>query len=124
MSGWREDVRRGEWRSDTLRTWAWEAWDEGADEFTPIFRAVASDWERRGRAVERRAVRHARASATTTPPVLPRARPAEDELEHPAEHGREAEVVPFTAHGRHAVTSREEDSGRHACKIVRLVPRA
>ena len=149
-----EGARSGGWRLDAPGVWTWEVRDEWADESTPIFRAVVSDWERKQRDVadERNALepvrpshrratppesrsgpwpdprRHAAgrsrtaASMNTMPLSLPRASTSEDGIERRAKH-REAQVIMLTAGGRHALQLHEEDTGRHACKVVRLVPR-
>jgi hypothetical protein len=51
MWEWREDTRPGGWRFDAASAWTWQAVPphKWADEPTPIFRAVALDWERRRR---------------------------------------------------------------------------
>lgn len=51
MWGWREDTRSGGWRFDAANAWTWHAVPrhEWVDEPTPIFRAVALEWERRRR---------------------------------------------------------------------------
>ncbi|MDD7942900.1 hypothetical protein PHK61_31270 [Actinomycetospora lutea] len=62
------------------------------------------------------------ASMNTMPPPAPISTP-EGTLEYRAKHRREAQVMPLTAGGRHALQLREEDTGRHVCEVVRLVPR-
>jgi hypothetical protein len=51
MWEWREDTKPGGWRLDAASSWTWRAAPPGewVDEPTPIFRAVASEWERRRR---------------------------------------------------------------------------
>ena len=61
------------------------------------------------------------ASTDTMPPS--RACTPDDELEHRAKHRRGPQVATSAAGGRHALQLREEDTGRHVCKVVRLVPR-
>lgn len=63
------------------------------------------------------------ASMNTAPPPLPVSTP-DGELEYRAKHRREAQVMTLTAGGRHALQQREEDTGRHVCEVIRLVPRA
>jgi hypothetical protein len=151
MWEWREDARRGVWRLDADSIEAQEARDEWAEEPTPIFRAMASAWEDRQRHAVggRNAVDVARhddrraggsrplpaqrshdigrpralASTDTMPPPPPRAWTPDDELEHRAKHRRGPQAARSSAGGRHALQLREEDTGRHACKVVKLVPR-
>jgi hypothetical protein len=61
------------------------------------------------------------ASMDTMPPPPPAGTP--DELEHHARHRRGPQAARSSAGGRHALPLSEDDSGRHVCKVVRLVPR-
>ena len=63
------------------------------------------------------------ASTDTMPPPPPRAWTPDDELEHRAKHRRGPQAARSSTGGRHALQLREEDTGRHACKVVKLVPR-
>lgn len=63
------------------------------------------------------------ASMDTMPPPSLRASAGDSEREHRAKHRREPQVAGSAADGRHAPPLREEDTGRHVCKVVRLVPR-
>jgi hypothetical protein len=62
-------------------------------------------------------------STDTMPPPPPRAWTPDDELEHRAKHRRGPQAARSSPGGRHALQLREEDTGRHACKVVKLVPR-
>jgi hypothetical protein len=61
------------------------------------------------------------ASRDPMPPPPPASTP--DELEHRAKHRRGPQAARSAAGGRHALQLREEDPGRHRCKVVSLVPR-
>jgi hypothetical protein len=61
------------------------------------------------------------ASMDTMPPPPPAGTP--DEFEHRAKHRRAPQASRSSACGRHALPLGEEDTGRHVCKVVRLVPR-
>lgn len=63
------------------------------------------------------------ASTDTMPPPPLRAWTPDDEAEHRAKHRRGPQAATSAACGRHALQLREEDTGRHACKVVKLVPR-
>jgi hypothetical protein len=63
------------------------------------------------------------ASTDTMPSPPPRAWTPDDELEHRAKHRRGPQAARSSTGGRHALQLREGDTGRHACKVVKLVPR-
>jgi hypothetical protein len=64
-----------------------------------------------------------RALASTDTVAPPPSASTPDELEHRAKHRRGPQAAISTAGGRHALQLREEDTSRHLCKVVRLVPR-
>jgi hypothetical protein len=154
MWEWREDTRPGGWRLDAASTWTWAAVPsrEWVDEPTPIFRAVASEWERRRRedvADHRTSANLVDESGYLAP--LPQPRPASGASTVPPSRAaarRRALTVldvptpplprggcednqdrrppraatPATG-GRHALQPREELPGRHAIGFVTLTPR-
>ncbi|MDD7933764.1 hypothetical protein [Actinomycetospora straminea] len=62
------------------------------------------------------------ASMNRTPP-RPSVSTPDGELEYRAKHRRESQAMTPTAGGQHALQLDEDDTGRHICKIVWLVPR-
>ena len=148
MSEWREDARRDGWGLDALSIWAR---DERADESTPIFWAMASDWECRERRIadDRNALgtthHHGRLAAVPEP----RSERGSSRDQRSQDNRRSPDLASVdtmsppparantpedeldhrpkhrreAAGGRHAVQLREKDTGYHVCKVVRLVPR-
>ena len=121
MWEWREDTRPGGWRLDAAGTWTWGAvpphrW---VDEPTPIFRAVASDWERHGREhVAGHRIVGDTARERGHLPTLPEPRPGSGPLpiQRPQDPGRRRELTSVEATPPPLPQGGSEDEPRRRAK--------